>query len=82
MLVFGGLRPARYASGLVTVGNHPVVVCGELSSAGLFWPARLLSSRLGRGGLSADGGMGKVAGGSWAVVVSSVCPMRCWVCWI
>ena len=45
-------------------GNHPVVVCGALSSAGRFWPARLLSQRLVGGELRAGGGIGKVAGGS------------------
>ena len=44
--------------------GHPVGVCGAVSSAGGFWPARLLSLRLGGGEVSADGGMGKVAGGS------------------
>ena len=56
--------PEPFPLCLVTLGNHPVVVCGALSSAGRFWPARLFSSRLGGGELSAGGGMGKVAGGS------------------
>jgi len=44
--------------------GHPVRVFGAVSSAGRFWPARLVSSRLGGGELSAGGGMGTVAGGS------------------
>ena len=46
------------------LGEHPGVVWDALSSAGHFWPARLLSLRLGGGEVSAGGGMGTVAGGS------------------
>ena len=46
----------------MTLGEHPGVVCDALSSAGLFWPARLLSSSLGGGELGAGGVIGKVAG--------------------
>ena len=49
-----------WGDGVVAGGGNPrVVVCGSLSSAGRFWPARLLSSGLAGGG----GGVGKVAGG-------------------
>ena len=48
-----------FALCLMIVGESPVGVCGAVSSAGRFWPARLLSSGLVGGG----GGMGKVAGG-------------------
>ena len=47
---------------LVTLGDHPVVVCNVASSAGLFWPMRLLSSSVGGGELSGATGMGSVAG--------------------
>ena len=44
-----------------TLGDHPVGVCDAVSSAGRFWPARLLSSRLGGGELSGATGMGRGA---------------------
>ena len=48
---------------LASFVGHPVGVCGAVSSAGRFWPARLLSSRLGGGELSAGGVLGTVVGG-------------------
>ena len=39
-----------------------------VSSAGRFWPARLLSSRLGGGELSGGGGMGRDVGRSRGLV--------------
>ena len=47
---------------LVVFVGHPFGVCDAVSSAGRFWPARLLSSRLGEGELSGGGGMGRGAG--------------------
>ena len=47
---------------LASFVGHPVGVCGSLSSAGRFWPARLLSSRLGGGELSGGGGVGRDVG--------------------
>ena len=64
--------------------GHPVGVCGAVSSAGRFWPARLLSSSLGVGGLSAVGGMGTVAGGSRGRVgrVPEEPPSAAWLGWV
>ena len=42
---------------LVTLGDHPVGVCDAVSSAGRFWPARLLSSMMGGGELRDGGGV-------------------------
>ena len=47
---------------LASFVGHPVGVCVAVSSAGRFWLARLLSSRLGGGELSGATGMGSVAG--------------------
>ena len=49
---------------LASFVGHPVGLCGAVSSAGRFWPARLLSSRLDGGERSAGGGLGTVAGWS------------------
>ena len=43
MVSAGRLWPESFPLWLVALGNHPVVGCGALSSAGRFWPARLLS---------------------------------------
>ena len=58
-------------------------MCGALSSAGLFGPARLLSSRMGWGELSAAGGMGEVAGQSRGRVgrVPEEQPAAAWPSW-
>ena len=44
--------------------GRPVGVCDAVSSAGRFWPARLLSSRLGGGELRDGGGVGRGVGRS------------------
>ena len=53
---------------LVTLGDHPVGVCDAVSSAGRFWPARLLSSRMGGGELRGGGGVGRGVGRSRGLV--------------
>ena len=53
---------------LASLVGHPVGVCDAVSSAGRFWPARLLSSRLGGGELSGGGGVGRGAGRSRGLV--------------
>ena len=64
----------RGDGGMAGGGSHPVGVCGACSSAGLFWPARLLSSRLGGGGLSAAAVAAWARWLAGAVVGSGVCP--------
>ena len=49
---------------LASCGGHPFGVCDAVSFAGRFWPARLLSSRLGGGEVSGVGGMGRGVGRS------------------
>ena len=51
-----------------TLGDHLVVVCGSLSSAGRFWPARLLSSGMGGGEVGGGGGVGRDVGRSRGLV--------------
>ena len=53
---------------LASFVGHPVGVWVAVSSAGRFWPARLLSSRLGGGELSGATGMGSGAGRSRGLI--------------
>ena len=53
---------------LASFVGHPVGVFVAVSSAGRFWPARLLSSRLGGGELSVGAGMGSGVGRSRGLV--------------
>ena len=53
---------------LASFVSHPVAVCGSLSSAGRFWPARLLSLRLGGGEVSGGFGVGRGVGRSRGLV--------------
>ena len=65
---FGLWWPELIPLCLASFVGHPVGVCDAVSSAGRFWPARLLSSRLGGGELSGGGGMGRGAGRSRGLV--------------
>ena len=46
----------------------PVMLCNMASVAGRFWPARLLSSRMGGGELRCGGGVGRGVGRSRGLV--------------
>ena len=53
---------------LASFVGHPVGVCDAVSSAGRFWPARLVSSRMGGGELRGGGGVGRGVGRSRGLV--------------
>ena len=70
VVVFGsGLWwPETIPPCLASFVGHPFGACDAVSSAGRFWPARLLSSRLGGGELSGGGGVGRGVGRSRGLV--------------
>ena len=53
---------------LASFVGHPVRVGDVVSSAGRFWPARLLSSGMGGGELRGGGGVGRGVGRSRGLV--------------